>query len=122
MIQIVAALFGAVALGGLSMAGMRYADVPQPPVRLALVPSLLVAGGLIMLAYAAFAVGVPIMASCALGLFVLAGAAGAAINQFFQQPQGLLPLVLRMLPTLLAVTGFVLLLHSVFTNTPGVMR
>ena len=80
MLQTAAVLFGAAALGGLLMAGMRFSGTPRPPAWLAMGHGLLAAAGLTLLIYAAATAGVPRTAQIAMVLFVIAAAGGAAMN------------------------------------------
>ncbi len=112
MMQTAAALFGAAALGGLLMAGMRFSGTPRPPTWLAMGHGVLAAAGLTLLTYAAVTVGIPPMAQLALALFVLAAIGGAAMNLLFHWKLLPLPIPLMIGHALMAVTGFVLLLLS----------
>jgi len=114
MMQTAAALFGLAALGGLLMAGMRLSGIPRPPAWLAMGHGLLAAAGLTLLIYAALAIGIPPMAQLATGLFVVAAIGGAAMNLLFHWKQLPLPIPLMILHAGLAVTGFVLLLVSIY--------
>lgn len=112
MMQTAAALFGAAALGGLLMAGMRFSGTPRPPAWLAMGHGLLAAAGLTLLTYAAVTVGIPPMGQLALALFILAAIGGAAMNLLFHWKLLPLPIPLMIGHALMAVTGFVLLLLS----------
>ncbi len=112
MMQTAAALFGAAALGGLLMAGMRFSGTPRPPVWLAMGHGLMAAAGLTLLTYAAVTLGIPPMAQLALALFILAAIGGAAMNLLFHWKLLPLPIPLMIGHALMAVTGFVLLLLS----------
>ena len=83
MLQTSAVLFGAAALGGLLMAGMRFSGTPRPPTWLAMGHGLLAAAGLTLLIYAAATAGVPRTAQIAMVLFVIAAAGGAAMNLLY---------------------------------------
>lgn len=113
-LETAAALFGAAALGGLLMAGMRYAGVPRPPAWLALGHGLLAAAGLTLLIFAACTIGIPPLAQYALALFLLAATAGAVMNLMFHQQQKPLPMLLMFGHALLAVSGYALLLRVIF--------
>ncbi len=113
-IQVAAVLFGVAAMGGLLMAGMRFKGIPQPPAWLAMVHGLLAAAGLTLLIYAALMVGLPSMALLGTGVFVLAGIGGAVMNLLFHCKQLPLPIPLMVAHALVAVSGFVLLLLSLY--------
>ena len=110
MMRISAALFGAAALGGLLMAGIRFSGVPRPPAWLAMGHGLVAAAGLTLLIYAATIVGVPSMAQLALGLLVIAAMGGVTMNLLFHWKLRPLPIPLMIIHALLAVAGFSLLL------------
>ncbi len=114
MLQTAAVLFGAAALGGLLMAGMRFSGTPHPPTWLAMAHGLLAAAGLTLLIYAACTVGVPRTAQIAAVLFVIAAAGGAAMNLLYHWKLLPLPIPLLVVHALLAVAGFVLLLVSLY--------
>ncbi len=110
MMRAAAALFGAAALGGLLMAGMRFKGIPRPPAWFAMGHGLVAAAGLTLLIYAALVVGVPSMAQLALGLLVIAAIGGATMNLLFHWKLLPLPIPLMIIHALLAVAGFALLL------------
>ena len=114
MLQTAAVLFGAAALGGLLMAGMRFSGTPRPPTWLAMGHGLLAAAGLTLLIYAAATAGVPRTAQIAMVLFVIAAAGGAAMNLLYHWKLLPLPIPLMLVHTLLAVSGFVLLLVTLY--------
>lgn len=116
--QTAAVLFGAAALGGLLMAGLRFSGTPRPPDWLAMGHGLLAAAGLTLLIYAAITTGIPPLAQLALGLFVAAAMGGVAMNLLFHRKQLPLPIPLMILHALLAVTAFALLLCSIFGPRP----
>ena len=119
MLQTAAALFGAAALGGLLMAGMRVSGTPRPPTWLAMGHGLLAGAGLTLLIYAAATAGVPRTAQIAMVLFVIAAAGGAAMNLLYHWKLLPLPMPLLVLHALLAVAGFVLLLLTLYGSGRG---
>ena len=110
MIRTAAVLLAVAALGGVALAGIRFAGDKQPPAWLAMVHGLLAAAALTLLAYAWFTVGLPGTAALALLLLVLAALGGVYLNLNFHWKQVLLPKGIVVLHALLAVVGFVLLL------------
>lgn len=84
-------LLGITALGGLSMAILRWRGAPRPPDWLAMLHGLLAAAGLTLLIHAALTVGVPSTAMLGLGLFVIAALGGAILNLRFHARQLPLP-------------------------------
>jgi hypothetical protein len=116
MLQTAVCLFALAALGGVVMAGIRFGGKRNPPVWLTMGHGLLAAGGLTLLAYAAFALGVASLARIALGLFVVAALGGAIMNLNYQWKQRPLPAGLLVVHALVAVTAFGLLLVAAFAR------
>lgn len=112
MMMTAALLFGAAALGGLVMAGMRLSGIPRPPAWLAMGHGVVAAAGLTLLLYAALVFGVPIKAQLAVVVLMLAAIGGAAMNLLFHWKLLPLPIPLMLGHALLAVTGVVLLVLS----------
>lgn len=117
MLQVSTLLFLIAALGGLVMAGIRFAGKRNPPAWLAMVHGLLAAAGLTLLAYAALAVGVPGMAQLALLLLLLAASAGALLSLRYKWHHLLLPAWLVLTHATAAVLGFLLLVGVVLLGT-----
>ena len=109
MIRTAAVLLTITALGGLTLAGIRFAADKQPPAWLAMLHGLLAAAAITLLLYAAATVGLPALAMGALVLFLIAAAAGAFLNLNYQWKQVLLPKGLVVAHALVAVVGFVML-------------
>ena len=112
MMMTAALLFGAAAMGGLLMAGMRLSGIPRPPAWLAMGHGVLAAAGLTLLVYAALVFGIPVKAQLAAALLLIAAMGGAAMNLLFHWQLLPLPIPLMLGHALLAVTGVVLLLLS----------
>ena len=109
MIRTAAVLLTVTALGGLAMAGVRFAADKQPPAWLAMLHGLLAGAAVTLLIYAAATVGLPGLALAALVLFLIAAAAGAFLNLNYQWKQVLLPKGLVVAHALVAVVGYVML-------------
>lgn len=107
-------LFAIAAAGGLIMAGVRQFGMANPPAWLALLHGLLAAAGLTLLIFAAFTVGIPVMAMWALLLLVIAALGGLLMNLGYQWKQKLLPKPLMYGHIVIAVAGFVLLIVGTF--------
>lgn len=114
MLQTATILLAITALGGLLMAGIRFATKRNPPAWLAMLHGLLAASGLTLLAYAVCTMAVPPMATLALVLFLVAAAGGAVMSLAFKWRQILLPAWLVLVHATLAVIGFVLLLMAAY--------
>ena len=108
-------LLALAALGGMTMAGIRFAGKPQPPTWLAMLHGLLAGGALTLLLYAYFTVGLPALACWALLLFLVAAAGGAYLNLNFHAKLLPLPKGLIVGHAAMAVTGFALLLVATWT-------
>lgn len=103
-------LLAITAVGGLAMAGMRFAGKPQPPPWLAMLHGLLAGAAVTLLLYAYFTVGLPALAAWALLLFVIAAAGGVYLNLNFHWRMLPLPMGIIVGHAGAAVVGFVLLL------------
>ncbi len=105
-------LLAVTAVGGLAMAGMRFAGKAQPPTWLAMVHGLLAGAAATLLLYAYFTVGLPPLAGWALLLLVIAAAGGAFMNLNFHWKMLPLPIGLLLGHAGLAVLGFILLIAA----------
>lgn len=114
MLQTATVLLAITALGGLLMAGIRFATKHNPPAWLAMLHGLLAASGLTLLAYAVCTTPVPRSATLALALFLLAAAGGAVMSLAYKWRQRLLPAWLVIAHALAAVAAFLLLLAAAF--------
>ena len=119
MLQVSVLLFLVAALGGVTMAGIRFAGKHNPPAWLAMFHGLLAAAGLTLLAYAALAEGVPAMAQLALRLFLVPARGGAVLSLRYNWNNLLLPAWLVIVHALAAVLGFVLLAAVVLLGADG---
>lgn len=111
--QLALMFFGATALGGLLMAGIRFSGKPRPPSWLAAAHGLGAVTGLVLLIYLAVTVGLPRQAQLALGLLVFAALGGLSMNLMFHRKQRPLPKQMLLGHGLLAVIGVVVLLVEV---------
>ena len=112
-------LLALAAVGGLVMAGMRFASDRQPPAALAMLHGFLAAAALTLLLYAAATIGLPQMALGALVLFILAAGGGAILNLKYHWKQLQLPKWLVIVHAIAAVAGFAMLLAATWaTRTP----
>jgi hypothetical protein len=119
MMETATGLFVLAALGGLVMAGIRFAGKDHPPTWLAMLHGLLAAAGLTLLIYAAATVGVPSLALYAIVLFVIAAAGGLLLNLGYHWKGLPLPKGLMVGHAVIAVVGFLLLLVATFAATPA---
>ena len=110
-------LLALTAVGGLIMAGMRFAGKPQPPAWLAMVHGLLAGAAVTLLLYAYFTVGLPALAGWALLLFLIAAAGGAFLNLNYHWKMLPLPMGLIVGHAGVAVAGFALLLAATWAAT-----
>jgi hypothetical protein len=109
-------LLAIAAVGGLIMAGIRFAGDRQPPIVLAMLHGFLAAAAVTLLLYAAATVGLPATALGALVLFLLAAAGGAVLNLNYHWKQLPLPKWLVVVHGLAAVVGFLLLLSATWAT------
>ena len=109
MLQTATVLFAIAALGGLTMAGIRFARGHNPPAWLAMGHGLLAASGLTLLVYALCTSPVPQLAMAALALFLLTAVGGAVMSLAYKWRQRLLPAWLVIAHAIAAVVAFVLL-------------
>lgn len=114
-LQTASVLLAITAVGGLAMAGMRFAGKPQPPTWLAMLHGLLAGAAITLLLYAYFTVGLPSLAAWALMLLVLASAGGVYLNLNFHWKMLPLPKGIIVGHAGAAVVGFVLLLAATWT-------
>jgi hypothetical protein len=110
-------LLAIAALGGLTMAAIRFGGKPQPPTWLAMLHGFLSAAALTLLLYAYFTVGLPALAAWALLLFLLAAAGGGFLNLNYHWKMLPLPKGMIVGHALIAVAGFGLLLAALWTAT-----
>ena len=103
-------LLAITALGGLVMAGMRFAGKDYPPTALAMLHGVLAAAAVTLLIYAAATVGVPGLAIGAIILFVLAAAGGVFMNLSYHWKRLALPKGIVVIHAAVAVVGFILLI------------
>ena len=109
-------LLAVAAVGGLVMAGIRFAGDRQPPAALAMLHGFLAAAAVTLLLYAAATVGLPALANWALALFVLAAAGGAFLNLNYHQKQLPLPKGIVIVHAVVAVVGFLMLLTATWAT------
>jgi len=109
LMQTATILLAITALGGLVMAGMRFAGADRPPSWLAMLHGLLAGSGLTLLLYAGFTVGMPRNVWIGVGLLVLAALGGLYLNLNFHDKKLSLPKGIVVGHAILAVIGFALI-------------
>jgi len=112
--QTAAIVLALAAVGGLTLAVIRLRGAPWPPLWMALGHGAVAAAGVGILIYEALATGIPTLAQVALGIFILAALGGAVLLLGFHLRSKALPIPFVIGHGLIAATGFVLLLLSVF--------
>ncbi len=112
IMQTASGLLAIAALGGLTMAVIRFGGKPQPPAWLAMLHGFLSAAALTLLLYAYFTLGLPALACWALLLFLIAAAGGAFLNLNYHWKMLPLPKALIVGHAGIAVVGFLLLLAA----------
>ena len=116
MMKTACVLLAITAVGGLTMAGIRFAGKPQPPTWLAMLHGLLAGAALTLLLYAYFTVGLPALAGWALLLFLVAAAGGAYLNLNYHWKMQPLPIGIVVVHAGVAVVGFALLLAATWST------
>lgn len=114
LIETAVGLLAITAVGGIVMAGMRFAGADRPPSWLAMLHGLLAGSGLTLLLYAGFALGVPRLVWIGVGLLVLAALGGVYLNLTYHDKRVPLPKPIIIVHALLAVAGFLCVLVSLF--------
>jgi hypothetical protein len=109
-------LLALTALGGLVMAGIRFAGNHNPPAWLAMLHGLLASSGLTLLVFDVFTRAVPSTAILAMVVFLAAAGGGAILGLAYKWRQRLLPSWLVLGHALLAVTAFTLLVMAVMSD------
>ena len=112
--QLAAVLFALAALGGATIAALRFSGKPRPPLWMALGHGVVAAAALITLGYTAATTTLPTLAQVALGVFVLAALGGAALFVGFDLRKQPLPIPLVIAHGLTAIAGLVLLVMALF--------
>jgi protein-S-isoprenylcysteine O-methyltransferase Ste14 len=116
LVRTAAVVLAVAALGGLLMAGMRFAGTERPPSWLAMLHGLLAGAGLTLLLYAGFAVGIPRSAWIGIVLLVLAALGGVFLNLAYHDKRLPLPKGIMVVHALLAVAGFGLIFVAAFAK------
>jgi len=106
-------LLAIAALGGLTMALIRWRGADRPPSSFAMAHGVLAAAALTLLLYSWFTVGIPPLAKAATAILLLAGLGGTYVNLRFHSQMLPLPLPLVIGHAVLAVAGFSLLVVAV---------
>lgn len=113
MMKTALALLTVTALGGVLMAINIFGRNTAPPHWLAMLHGLLAASALTLLLYAFFTSGLPVLASWALLLFLVAAAGGAFLNLGYHAKARALPRAIVVVHAVAAVVGYLLLLMAV---------
>jgi hypothetical protein len=106
LIETAVGLLAITAVGGIVMAGMRFAGADRPPSWLAMLHGLLAGSGLTLLLYAGFALGIPRLVWIGIGLLVLAALGGVYLNLTYHDKHVPLPKSIIVVHAVLAVVGF----------------
>ena len=109
-----AVVLGLAAVGGLTLAGIRLSGSPRPPTWMAVGHGAIPSVGLILLIYAAASPGISSLAQVALVVLILAALGGSVIFLGYHVNKRELPIPMVIGHGLVAATGYVILLISVF--------
>ena len=107
-----AVLFALAALGGLTMAVIRFKGADRPPSVLAMGHGLLAGAALTLLIYAAATVGLPPMAIMATAIFVVVAVVGVWLNLAYHAKNLPIPKTPIVVHGVAAVVAFALLLMA----------
>jgi len=111
-----AILLAIAAIGGATMAVMRFGGQPRPPAWLAMLHGFLAAAAVTLLLYASATVGLSLVANAALALFLVAAAGGAYMNLEYHWKMLPLPKWLVLVHAAIAVAAYLLLLAATFAS------
>jgi hypothetical protein len=114
VMQTAAVLLAISAVGGVTMALIRFGGKPHPPIALAMLHGFLSAAAVTLLLYASLTTGLPLLANVALALFLVAAVGGVVLNLNFHWKAIPLPKWLVLVHGGIAVCGFLCLLAAVF--------
>jgi hypothetical protein len=110
MMKTAAVLLGIAAVGGLTMAVIRFRGADRPPSSITMLHGFLAGAALTLLLYAWWAIGLPPLAKAAVGIFVVVALVGAWINLNFHSKLVPLPKGPIVVHGVVAVVAFVMLL------------
>jgi hypothetical protein len=110
MMKTAAVLLALAAIGGLTMAVIRFRGADRPPSSVAMAHGLLAAAALTLLIYAAAATGLPAVGLVALIVLIVVALVGLALNLMYHDKLRPLPKATVVIHGVVAVIGFVLLL------------
>ena len=102
--------------GGIAMAAARFRGMPRPPIWLAMLHGLAAASALTLLLFASLTIGLATIVNVALTLFLLAAIGGIIMNLNYHWKLRPLPVWLVLVHAAIAVSGYLLLLASVFSS------
>lgn len=118
MMKAAAVLLALAAVGGLTMAVLRFKGADRPPTPLLMGHGVLAAAALTLLIYAAAAAGLPGLGSASLAVLVVVALVGAALNLLYHSKMLAIPKGPIVIHGVVAVVGFVLLLMALMAP-PG---
>jgi hypothetical protein len=116
MMKAAAVLLGIAAIGGLTMAVIRFRGAERPPTIFLMAHGLLAAAALTLLIYAAATVGLPALAMAGTVIFAVVAIVGAWLNLNYHSKMLAIPKTPIIVHGLAAVVGYVLLLLSVMAE------
>ena len=109
-------LLALAAIGGATMAAIRFRGQPRPSAWLAMLHGFIAAAAVTLLLYASLTVGLSLLANTALALFFAAAAGGAYMNLEFHSKLLPLPKWLVLVHGAIAVAAYLLLLAATFAS------
>jgi hypothetical protein len=115
MMKTAAVLLALAAVGGLTMAVMRFKGADRPPTMFLMGHGVMAAAALTLLIYAAATVGLPGLGVASLAVLLVVAAVGAALNLLYHSKMLPIPKAPIVVHGIVAVIGFVLLLMALMT-------
>jgi hypothetical protein len=112
MMKTAVVLLAIAAVGGLTMAVIRFRGADRPPSWITMLHGFLAGAAMTLLLYAWATVGLPGLAKAAVGIFVVVALVGAWINLNFHSKMLPLPKNVVVIHGIVAVIAFVMLLLS----------
>lgn len=114
MLRTAVVLLALTALGGITIAALRFSGRPHPPSWLAMLHGLLASSGLTLLLYAGFAAGMPGGAWLGLGMLIVAAGGGLVLNLRYHWKDKELAAWLVLVHGAVAAVGFVDLVVAIW--------
>jgi hypothetical protein len=120
MMKTAVVLLAIAAVGGMTMAIIRFRGADRPPSWITMLHGFLAGAAMTLLLYAWFTVGLPGLAKAAVGIFIVVALVGAWINLNFHSKLLPLPKGVIVVHGVVAVVAFLMLVMAVMSAPPPV--